>query len=238
MHNDYIELDPSVTPVHVPLRRVPAVKLDLVNEELKRFCEEGIIRPVTQRTDWLSNMLVKGKPNGKLRICIDPASQTINNAIKRPKCTIPTIEEKLPWLTKVKVFPIVNVTEAFHTIVLDEKSSLHTTFQGQHDRYRYNRMPFGIASGPEEYQRRQHEFLDRLRGVINSASADDICVHGCGDTKDDADIDTYRNLVQLLEKCAEYDLRFSRKKCQSKPPFVTFMGHKPTHKGVELILPK
>ena len=96
MHIEYIELDPSVTPVHAPLRRVPAVKLDLVNEELKRFCEEGIIRPVTQRADWLSNMLVKEKPNGKLRICIDPASQTINNAIKRPKCTTPTIEEKLP----------------------------------------------------------------------------------------------------------------------------------------------
>ena len=41
-------------------------------------------------------------------------------------------------------------------------------------------MPFGIASGPEEYQRRQHEFLDGLNGAINIA--DDICVYGCGDT--------------------------------------------------------
>ena len=48
-------------------------------------------------------MLVKEKPNGKLRIRIDP-SQTINKAIKRPKYTIPTIEEKLPLLTKAKVF--------------------------------------------------------------------------------------------------------------------------------------
>ena len=63
-------------------------KLDKVNEELKRLCEEGIIRPVTQPTDWLSNMLIKEKPNGKLSIFIDP-SQTINKAIKRPKYTIP-----------------------------------------------------------------------------------------------------------------------------------------------------
>ena len=80
----HIDLDPSVTPVHAPTRRVPVAKLDRVNEELKRLCEEGVTRPVTQPTDWLSNMLIKEKPNGKLRICIDPR-QTINKAIKRPK---------------------------------------------------------------------------------------------------------------------------------------------------------
>ena len=141
---------------------------------MKRLCEKGIIRPVTQPTDWLSNMLVKEKPNGKLRICIDP-SQTINKTIKRPKYTIPTIKENLPLLTKAKVFAFVDVSAAFHTIVLDEKSSMLVTFQGPNGRYCYNRMPFGIASGSEKYQRRQHEFLDGLRGVINIA--DDIWVY-------------------------------------------------------------
>ena len=141
---------------------------------MKRLCEKGTIRPVTQPTEWLSNMLVKEKPNGKLLICIDP-SQTINKTIKRPKYTIPTIKEKLPLLTKAKVFAFVDVSEAFHTIVLDEKSSILATFQGPNGRYCYNRMPFGIASGPEKYQRRQHEFLDGLRGVINIA--DDIWVY-------------------------------------------------------------
>ena len=170
----HIELDPSVKPVHATTRPVPVAKLGPVNEEMKRLCEKGIIRPVTQPTDWLSNMLVKEKPNGKLRICIDP-SQTINKTIKRPKYTIPAIEENLPLLTKAKVFAFVDVSEAFHTIVLDEKSSMLATFQGPNGRYCYNRMPFGIASGPEKYQRRQHEFLDGLRGVINIA--DDIWVY-------------------------------------------------------------
>jgi len=149
----HIYLDPSVTPVHAPTRRVPVAKLDRVNEELGRLCEEGIIRPVTQPTDWLSNMMVKEKPNGKLRICIDP-SQTLNKAIKRPKYTIHKIEERLPLLTKAKVFTVVDVSEAFHTIELDKDSSLLTTFRGPDGRYGCNRMPFGIASGAKEYQRR------------------------------------------------------------------------------------
>ena len=130
----HIDLDPSVTPVHAPTRCVPVAKLDRVNEGLKRLCEEGIIRPVTQPTDWLSNMLIKEKPNGKLRICIDP-SQTINKAIKRLKYNIPTIEERLPLLTKAKVFTVVDVSEAFHAIELDEESPLLTTFRGPDGRY-------------------------------------------------------------------------------------------------------
>ena len=226
----HIELDPNVRPVHAQVRRVPVAKLDRVNEELERLTNEGIIKPVTQPTDWLSNILVKEKPNGKLRICIDP-SQTINRAIRRPKYTIPTIEENLPRLTNAKVFTIVDVSEAFHTIELDEESSLLTTFQGPSGRYCYTRMPFGIASGPEEYQRRQHEFLDGLQGVINIA--DDICVFGCGNSKEEADLDHDKNLTSLLEKCSKQDLRLSAKKLQFKSSSVTFMGHKLTDKGVE-----
>ena len=141
------------------------------------------------------------------------------------------IEEKLPLLTNAKVFTIVDVSEAFHTIKLDEESSLLTTFQGPSGRYCFARMPFGIASGPEEYQRRQHEFLDGLQGVINIA--DDICVFGCGDSKEEADLDHDKNLTSLLEKCSKQDLRLSAKKLQFKSPSVTFMGHKLTDKGVE-----
>ena len=118
----HIEMDPDIQPVHAPRQRIPVAKVQRVNEALEKLCKEHVIVPVTQPMNWLSNMLIKEKPNGKLRICIDP-SQTINKAIKRPIYTIPTIEEKLPFLTKAKVFTIVDVSEAFHNVVLDELSS-------------------------------------------------------------------------------------------------------------------
>ena len=83
-------------------------------------------------------------------------------------------------------------------------------------------MPFGIASGPEEYQRRHREFLNGLRGVINIA--DDICVYGCGETNEDADIDHHRNLGQLLEKCAEHDVWLSAKKTSVQIPIYHIYG--------------
>ena len=58
-------------------------------------------------------------------------------------------------------------------------------------------------------------------------------MYGCGNTKEDTDIDHDRNLVQLLEKWAEHDLRLSAKNFQFKSLSVTFMGRKLTHKGAE-----
>ena len=225
-----IEVDPNVKPVQAPRRRLPVAKLDRVNKELKRLCEEDTIAPVAQPTEWLSNILVREKPDGRIRICIDP-SRTVNKAILRPVYPIPTIDEQLPFLTNAKVFTVVDVSEAFHNIELDYESSLLTTFQGPNGRYRYKQMPLGISSGPEEYQRRQQEFLEGLNGVINIA--DDICVFGCGETTEEANEDHDRNLIALLNTCRDEDLRLSEKKMQFKLPSLNFMGHKLTDQGVK-----
>ena len=62
-------------------------------------------------------------------------------------------------------------------------------------------MPFGIATALEEYQRRQHEVLEGLRGV--HVIADDILIIGQGETEEEALQDHDRNLVALLERARE-----------------------------------
>ena len=52
----HIGLDGNVRPVHSQVCRVSVVKLDRVNEDLEKLSDKGIIKPVTQPTDWLSNI--------------------------------------------------------------------------------------------------------------------------------------------------------------------------------------
>ena len=41
--------------------------------------EIGVLAPVEEPTEWVSQMAVVKKPDGSLRICIDP--QTLNEAL-------------------------------------------------------------------------------------------------------------------------------------------------------------
>ena len=59
-------------------------------------------------------------------------------------------------------------------------------------RYRWNRMPFGICSAPEIFQRRMHELI----GV--EVVADDFVVVGRGDKIEDSSRDNDKNLMALL----------------------------------------
>lgn len=90
----HIEIDVTVKPVVHPPRRVPVALRDKFNsllaslmssnelqKGLNRMESTGIIDKVEVPTDWVNSMVVVEKPNGKLRICLDP--KDLNTAIKR-----------------------------------------------------------------------------------------------------------------------------------------------------------
>ena len=77
--------------------------------------------------------------------------------------------------------------QGVHKHELDDSSSFLTTMHTPIGRYRWLRMPFGVSLGPEEHQRRQHEALEGLAGVVNKAH--DILVFGSGDSIEEAEKD-------------------------------------------------
>ena len=115
---------------------------------------------VTTPTPWISSMVVVPKPNGTLRICLDP--KDLNRALQRENYPLPTIEEVASRLHGAKVFTVLDVACGFWHVVLDEQSSFLTTFNTPFGRYRWKRMPFGIKSAPEIFQRKMHELIEGL----------------------------------------------------------------------------
>ena len=43
-----------------------------LNEKLDRMVKIEIITPIEQPTDWVSSLVTGEKPNGQLKICLDP----------------------------------------------------------------------------------------------------------------------------------------------------------------------
>ena len=225
----HLELDPNVTPVkHTPRKVAIPLKAELKAhiEELEKI---QVLKKVTEPTDWISSEVVVRKGDVKLRLCIDP--KDLNKALKRSHYPMPTIEEILPELTKVKVFSVADARNGFWQVKLDEPSSYLTTFWTPFGKYRWLRMPFGIATAPEEFQRRQHEVLEGLQGIHNIA--DDILITGQGETHEEAVQDHDRNLIALLERAREVNLKLNPKKLKLRLSEVPYIGHLLTPSGVK-----
>ena len=87
----HIRIDPTIKPVVHPAWRVPFALRDKLKSKLDRMTSLGVVEKVEKRTGWVNGIVVAEKPNGNIRICLDP--KDLNRAIKREFCQMPTTEE-------------------------------------------------------------------------------------------------------------------------------------------------
>ena len=80
----HISVSPNVTPIQAHPHRCPVAKEAKASDAIRDLEKQGILKKVTEPTAWISNSVYREKPDGSIRVCIDP-SQTINKAIEVPK---------------------------------------------------------------------------------------------------------------------------------------------------------
>ncbi|KAK2705597.1 hypothetical protein QYM36_015850 [Artemia franciscana] len=123
-------------------------------------------------TDWVNLMVAVEKKDGSLRICIDPVD--LNKSIRRPFYPIPSLEDVSSKLYGVKYLSKLDARSGYWSLVLDDESADLTTFNTIFGRYLLKRMPFGIISAQDEFQRRMEEALEGLDGF--AVIIDDLLV--------------------------------------------------------------
>ena len=224
----HIRLDPQADPIQHAPRRVPVARREGLRETLDDLVKREVLAPVTRPTPWVSSMVAVDKPDGRMRICLDP--KELNEAIQREHYQLPTIEEVATRLHGAKLFSVLDARNGFWHIMLDEASSFLTTFNTPFGRYRWKRMPFGISSAPEVFQRRMCEVVEGLKGV--EIVADDLVVVGFGDTPEEAMRDHNQNLHAVLQRCKEENLKLNDRKLRLCLKEVPFIGHLLTPEGL------
>ncbi|XP_030855067.1 uncharacterized protein K02A2.6-like [Strongylocentrotus purpuratus] len=210
----HIVLDPDVQPVvHAP-RRCPIHLRDELKLEFDDIEGNGVITKVIEPSAWVSSIAVSRKSNGKLRVCLDP--KDLNRAIRRCHYRTITSDEVIHKLSGARHFSKLDAKNGYWSIKLDHDSSLLTTFNSPFGRYRYLRMPFGLAMSQDVFQQRMDEILKGCPGKIGIA--DDIVVFGKSEAEHD------QNLNHLMFKAVKYGLQFNSGKCSIKVNQISFFG--------------
>ena len=224
-----LEVDPGISPNISPSRRVPLALKPRLKQELEKLTKLGVIAPMDTLTDCVSNVVIATKPSGDLRICIDP--KELNKALKRGKYPILVIEDVLPELSKARVFTKVDARNGYWQVVLDEESAKLTTFDIPFGRYYWRRLPFGLSVSSEIFQKRIHQALDGLPGLLDVH--DDMVIYRFNDTDEQADANHDRNLERFLQRCREKGIKLSKSKLKLKCTEFPYLGHLDTKEGLK-----
>lgn len=124
-----------------------------------------------------------------------------------------------------KCYSLLDANQGFYQIKLDEESSKLCTFNTPIGRYRFKRLPFGLSSASEVFQRAVAQMIEGMDGVVNII--DDLLVWG--DTLEQHD----QRLIQLLQRAEENGLRFNKNKCKFRMNEVKCIGHTLTADGLK-----
>ena len=219
----HISLKNDAQPIIYPPRKVPEALKPRLKAELQRLQENDIIASVDEPTDWVNPIVCVEKSDGTLRICLDP--KELNKSIRREHYELPTADEISAKLAGAKYFSVLDASSSFWQIKLDLASSKLVTFNSCFGRYRFIRLPFGISSASEVFQKALAQILEGLDGVCNSM--DDILVYA--DTKREHDI----RLRKVLERLREAGLRLKRSKCIVGAMEIIYVGLLLTQSGVK-----
>ena len=115
------------------------------------------------------------------------------------------------------IFSKLDANHGYWQVPLAEESQLLTTFNSPFGRYCFKRMPFGIRSAQEVFQKRMSQLLGDLPGV--ETDIDDILVWGTNQQEHN------RRLMAVLDRCQKLNLTLNQDKCRFSAPEVSYIGH-------------
>ena len=218
-----IRVDPTVKPATHARRKIPIESKEAIHKELDYLIEEEIIMEQVEPTPWVASVTFPMKPNGEVRVCLDPSN--LNKAIIREHHKPMTVEEIVHELARATVYTKADALKAFLQIHLTHKVSLLTTFNSHRGWLRFLRMPFGAKMSQNVFQLRMDAILEQYPGVIG---IHDMLIFGVDQEYHDA------NLINLLNVCQKEGLVLNSKKLELRRERVTFFGAKYTAQGMHL----
>ena len=217
-----LHLTENTTPIFRQKRTVPIALRELVEKEIERLVNEGVLKPVNY-SEWAAPIVTIRKPNGTIRICAD-FSTGLNKALKDIHYPLPTVEDIFLNFNGGTIFSKMDLSEAYLQVEVEENSQKLLTIHTHKGLYQYTRLPFGIKSAPSIFQQIMDQVLSGLEGV--SAYLDDIIIIGKTEEEHENRLNT------VLEKLDKWGLKVRAEKCELFLREIKFLGFIINREGI------
>lgn len=213
---------------HLPVATAPyrlsGPKRIALKDEIQQMLKDDIIE--YSDSPWATNTVMKMKPNGKWRICID--YRKLNQITVADKYPLPRIDDTLQDARGTRFMSKIDLQSGFWQIKIRHQDREKTAFVTPFGMYQFKRMAFGLKNASASFQRLMNNFKNGLPHIHILVFLDDIIIISQSFNEHVKDLtDTFNHLKS-------FQLRANREKCQFVCSEIKYLGHIITTEGIKM----
>ena len=214
----------SFKPVKQKRRGFAPERKKSINEEVGKLLQEGAIREV-EYPEWLANVVLVKKANGKWRLCIDFTD--INKACPKDSFPLPRIDLIVDATAGYELLSFMDAFSGYNQISMDPNDQEKTSFVTAQGTYCYQVMPFGLKNAEATYQRLVNRMFQKQIGATMEVYIDDMLVKS---TTAGLHIAHLSEAFQILRN---YNMKLNPAKCAFGVSAGKFLGFIVNHRGIK-----
>ena len=168
-----LNVNPSFKPIKQKRRSFTPERQKEINEEVGKLLQAKAIREV-QYPEWLANVVLVKKVNGKWRLCID--FKDINRACPKDSFPLPWIDLIVDATAGHELFSFMDAFSGYNQISMDPNDQEKTSFVTGQGTYCYRVMPFELKNAGTTYQRMVNRMFQKQIGTFMEVYIDNMLV--------------------------------------------------------------
>nr|CAN74912.1 hypothetical protein VITISV_016244 [Vitis vinifera] len=215
----------TVRLVRQKIRRFHPDRQKVIRNEIDKLLESGFIREVAY-PDWLANVVVVPKKEGKWRVCVDYTN--LNNACLKDSFPLPRIDQIVDSTSGKGMLSFLDAFSGYHQIPMSPDDEEKTAFITPHDIYCYKVMSFGLKNAGATYQKLMTKIFKPLIGHTVEVYIDDIVV------KSKTREEHILHLQEVFHLLRKYGMKLNPSKCAFGVSAGKFLGFMVSQRGIEV----
>ena len=175
--------------------------------------------------EWLANVILVKKANGKWRLCIDFTD--VNRACPKDSFPLPRIDLIVDATAGYELLSFMDAFSSYNEISMDPDDQEKTSFVTGQGTYCYRVMPFGLKNAGATYQRLVNRMFQKQIGTSMEVYMDDMLVKSIIAELHIA------HLAKAFQILKTYNMKLNPAKCAFRVPVEKFLGFVVNNRGIE-----